>query len=428
MFDLIVLGGGPGGYKAAENAAKAGLSVCLFEKRAVGGVCLNEGCIPSKALLYSAKLYDYAKGGAEKYGVTSENAILDYKAAVERKDKVVKTLVGGIEATLKSLKVTVIREEAAIEGKTSDGFKVGGQIGRNLIIATGSETIIPSIKNAETCLTNREILSLTEIPETLAVIGGGVIGLEMVSLFNSIGSKVTVYEALDKIGGPLDREISIMLQKIYEKKGVTFYLGAAVKDAAELGAEKTLLSVGRKASTKNIGLETLNVYLERGAVVTDAQMRTNVPNIYAVGDVNGKSMLAHTAYREADVAVNAILGKRDEMRYDAIPSVIYTNPEVASCGETLETAVEKGYKAVEKKISLKYSGRFVAENDGGDGICKLVVNNSDNRVMGIHILGNPASEIISAAAVAIERKMTVEQLKTVVFPHPSVGEIIAALL
>ncbi|MDR2530939.1 MAG: dihydrolipoyl dehydrogenase [Oscillospiraceae bacterium] len=423
-YDVIIIGGGPGGYKAAEHAAHAGLSVCLFEHRAIGGVCLNEGCIPSKALLYSAKLYDYAKGGSAKYGVTCDNARLDYPAAVERKDKVVKTLVGGIEASLKAHKITIIRNTAAIEGKNLDGFVVSGETARNLIIAAGSEPIIPPIKHADTCLTNREILALTEVPETLAVIGGGVIGLEMVSLFNSAGSKVTVYEALDKIGGSLDRELSTMLQRIYEKRGVTFKLGAAVSDAGELGASKVLMSVGRRAVTRGLGLESLNVYVERGAVVTDAQTRTNVPNVYAIGDVNGKSMLAHTAYREAEVAVNTILGKNDAVNYATIPSVVYTNPEAASVGLTLDAALTAGYRAVERKLSMRYSGRFVAENEGGDGLCKLVINEPDGVLLGAHMLGNPVSEVISTAAVALERRMTVKQLSEVTFPHPSVAEII----
>ena len=422
MFDLIVLGGGPAGYLAAERAAHEGLKVCLFEKRAVGGVCLNEGCIPSKTLLNSAKLYDYAKGGASKYGVTTTGASLDYAAVIKRKNKVVKTLVSGIEANLKALGVTIIREQAAIEGRADGGFKVGGQVGKSLIIASGSEPVMPPIKGIEKCLTNREILDLDVLPKSLAVIGGGVIGLEMASVFNSAGVDVTVYEMMDKIAGPTDREISDMLQKLYEKKGVKFKLGQSVKDVDECGAEVVLCCVGRRAVTRDIGLETLGVALERGAIVTDEQMRTNVPGVYAAGDCNGKSMLAHTAYREAEVAVATILGKRDRMEYTAIPSVIYTNPEVAGCGETLETAKAKGFDAREVKLSMRYSGRFVAENEGGDGICKLIL--AGQRLIGVHMLGNPSSEIISTAALAIGREVPLDALKKIVFPHPTVAEII----
>ncbi len=422
MFDLIVIGGGPAGYLAAERAAHAGLSVCLFEQRALGGVCLNEGCIPTKALLHSAKLFDYVNGHAAGFGVTCQNPLFDYMAAVSHKDKVVKTLTGGIEAALKSLKVTVIRERAAIEGREGDYFRVGGQTGRNLLVAVGSEPVLPKIKGIEACVTNREILALTRAPKTLAVIGGGAVGLEMASIFSSAGSEVTVYEMMDKIAGTFDREISELLQKNLEKKGIVFRLGETVGDASALNAETVLISIGRRAKLNDLGLETLGIHVEKGAIITDDQMKTNVPGVFAAGDCNGKSMLAHTAYREAEVAVNTMLGIKDFMRYDAVPSVIYTNPEVAGCGETLASAQEKGIPAVEKKLSMRFSGRYVAENENGNGICKIVLNGE--RVIGLHMLGNPASEIIALAAMAIERQATLNQLQKVIFPHPTVSEII----
>lgn len=432
MYDLIILGGGPAGYHAAELAAHEGLKTLLFEKRAVGGVCLNEGCIPSKALLYSAKIYDYTNGGGKVYGVTCENPVLDYAAAVKRKDKVVKKLVAGIEATLKKGGVEIIREHGSVSPRPVSAADGDGRLvvtaggvdyyGKNLLICTGSEPVMPPVKGIESAMTNREILALTEIPETLAVIGGGVIGLEMASLFNSAGSNVTVYEMADKVAGTFDRESSDMLQKVYEKKGVTFKLNTAVKDIAELGAEKVLCSVGRRAVTGDIGLDNINVYTERGAVVTDEQMKTNVPGVYAAGDVNGKSMLAHTAYREAEVAINTIMGRKDRMDYNTIPYVIYTNPEAAGIGETLETAQAKGIDARETKLPMMYSGRFMAENERGEGICKLVWDG--DRLVGAHMLGNPASEIISTLSTVLYSEMSIEQIKKVVFPHPTVGEII----
>ncbi|MDR1158991.1 MAG: FAD-dependent oxidoreductase [Oscillospiraceae bacterium] len=424
MFDLIVLGGGPAGYLAAERAGAAGMTVCLFEKRALGGVCLNEGCIPSKTLLHAAKLYDYTK--TDKYGVTVPRADYDHAAVIARKNRVVRANVAGIEAKLKKHGVTVVREAAALEARAEGGFRVGGRIGRQVLIATGSEPIRPPVEGIERALTNREILDLETVPKTLAVIGGGIIGLEMASVFNSIGTKVTVYEMLDKIAGPTDREISEMLQKIYEKKGVSFALGARVRSIDALGAEVTLCSVGRRAVTEGVGLETLGVATERGAVATDEQMRTNVPGVYAAGDCNGKSMLAHTAYREAEVAVNTMLGRRDRMEYGAIPSVLYTNPEAAGCGETLETARAKGYEAREVKLSMRYSGRFVAENEGADGLCKLVL--LGQRLLGVHMLGNPCSEIISTVSLAMGREVPIEALKKVIFPHPTVGEILRETL
>ena len=310
------------------------------------------------------------------------------------------------------------------------------------MIATGSSPAIPPITGLKDGLesgfvvTNREILALTEVPEKLVVIGGGVIGLEMASYFNSVGSNVTVIEMLDHIAGENDKKLTAVLQKNYEKKGVIFKLGAkvtAVKEAGveyELGgetatipADKVLLSIGRRANTTGIGLETIGVATERGAVVTDAHMRTNVKNVYAAGDVNGKSMLAHTAYREAEVAVNDMLGIDDEMNYGSVPSVIYTNPELASVGLTQDGATAKGIDFKTVELPMRYSGRYLAENEGGDGICRLIVG-SDGRILGVQALCNYASEFIIAAGIMVETGMTVEQAKKLIFPHPTVGEII----
>jgi dihydrolipoamide dehydrogenase len=447
IYDLVILGGGPAGYNAAYRAAAGGMKTAVMEKRALGGVCLNEGCVPSKALLNSAKIYDYAKHGAD-YGVTFEGANLNQEAVIGRKNKVVASLVGGIGMKMKKLGVTVINAEGKILSKSGEGFVLQAGdteiAGRKLLIATGSAPVIPPIPGLKEGLdsgfvmTNREILDLTEIPAKLVVIGGGVIGLEMASYFNSAGSEVTVIEMLDKIAGPTDKEISEILRKNYEKKGVVFRLGCKVtaveadgvvyedKNGAQVkaAADKVLCSIGRRAVTADIGLEKIGVETERGAVKTDDYMRTNVPGVYAAGDVNGKSMLAHTAYREGEVAVNNMLAKRDRMRYNAIPSVIYTNPEVASVGYTLDDAVKAGIDAACVNLSLRYSGRYVAENEGGDGIVKLIVDREHNYLIGVHMIGNYASEIIYGAAMMVETEMKIKDLKEFVFPHPSVSEII----
>ncbi|MBQ1947544.1 MAG: dihydrolipoyl dehydrogenase [Clostridia bacterium] len=450
-FDLIILGGGPAGYNAAERAAEAGFKTVVIEKRALGGVCLNEGCIPSKSFLNSAKMLDHARH-SEKYGVTVTGASIDHKAVVARKNKVVATLVGGIQAALKGHKVTVVDAEGKIEGKEGNDYKVvaNGEsyVAPRLLICSGSYAIVPAfIKGAKEmldkgiALTNREILDLEEVPKKLVIIGGGVIGMEMASYFNSIGSEVTVIEMLDHIGGPTDIDIAKILQKNYEKKGVKFLLGAAAKEVTEKGvvyelngqqalaeADKVLLSIGRRANTEGIGLESIGVITERGAIVTDERMRTNVPNVYAAGDVNGKSMLAHTAYREGEVAVNNMAGKKDIMRYNAIPSVIYTSPEVGGVGETEATAKAKGYDVAVVKIPMQFSGRYVAENEGGDGICKLIVDKKYDRLIGCHLLTNYASEIIVAAGEMIEAQMRIDEIKEIVFPHPSVAEVIREAL
>lgn len=445
MYDLIVLGGGPGGYLAAERAAAEGLRVALIEKRFLGGVCLNEGCIPTKTFLNSAKIYDYTKHG-EKYGVQVSGSSLDHGAVVARKNDVTKKLVSGIRAALKAGKVTVIEGEGVITGK-GEGFLVqaGGQEveGKNLIVACGSMPVLPPIPglrealDAGVAVTNREILDMTEVPKRLVVIGGGVIGLEMASYFNSAGSQVTVIEMLQSIAGATDKEISGILLESYRKKGIDFKLGAKVVGldggavsyeldgkTEKVEADTVLVSIGRRAATAGIGLESIGVALERGAIVTDSQCRTNIPGVYAAGDCNGKSMLAHTAYREAEVCVNNIVGKRDVMRYQAIPAVIYTNPEVAGVGETEETAAKKGIRYKKSTVSMMYSGRYMAENTEYDGICKVLVEEKTDKIIGVHMLGNYASEIIFSAAMMVECEMRVKDVKEMVFPHPTVSEII----
>lgn len=450
LFDLIVIGGGPGGYLAAERAAHAGLKTILFEKRSLGGVCLNEGCIPSKALLNSAKMYDHALHSSA-YGVTCSNVKIDQAAVVARKSKVVKTLVSGVRAKMKAAGVTVVMEEAVVQGKSADGFSVAAAgenyIGKRLIIATGSSAVVPPIPGVKENLgsfvmTNREVLDLQQIPEKLTVIGGGVIGLEMAAYYATVGSQVTVIEMLDHIAGATDREISTMLQKQLEQKGITFLLGHkclkvepgtvwAETPAAEqlaVSADKVLLSIGRRANVEGLGLESIGVSFDKTGIQTDAMGRTNVPDVYAIGDVNGHHMLAHTAYREAEVAVNTILGKQDFMRYHANPSVIYTQPEVSSVGKTEEECREKGIDYEVKKLPMVYSGRFVAENEGADGLCKILVDKKRRTLLGVHLIGTYSGEIIWGAAQMLELQLRVADARQIIFPHPTVSEIVREVL
>ena len=438
---VIIIGGGPAGYTAAEAAGKAGLSVLLFEKQNLGGVCLNEGCIPTKTLLYSAKTYDGAKH-ASKYAVTVSEASFDLSKIIARKSKVVRKLVLGVKSKLTSNNVTVINGEATILDKNK--ICCGEEIYEcdNLILCTGSETFIPPISGIDTVSywTHREALDNKELPASLAIVGGGVIGMEFASFFNSLGVKVTVIEMMDEILGGMDKELSALLRADYAKRGITFLLSTKVVSLAQseegvlvsyenadgagnVTAEKLLMSVGRRPVTKGFGLENLNLQrTERGSILVNGQMESSLPGVYVCGDLTGFSLLAHTAVREAEVAVHAILGKTDTMSYRAIPGVVYTNPEIAGVGQTEESLIAKGiaYRAV--KLPMAYSGRFVAENEGVNGVCKVLLGDDDT-ILGAHVLGNPASEIITLAGMAIEMKLKAAEWKKIVFPHPTVAEI-----
>ena len=413
----------------------------LFEKQNLGGVCLNEGCIPTKTLLYSAKTYDGAKH-ASKYAVTVSEASFDLSKIIARKSKVVRKLVLGVKSKLTSNNVTIINGEATILDKNK--ICCGEEIYEcdNLILCTGSETFIPPISGIDTVnyWTHREALDNKELPASLAIVGGGVIGMEFASFFNSLGVKVTVIEMMDEILGGMDKELSALLRADYAKRGITFLLSTKVVSLAQseegvlvsyenadgagnVTAEKLLMSVGRRPVAKGFGLENLNLQrTERGSILVNGQMESSLPGVYVCGDLTGFSLLAHTAVREAEVAVHAILGKTDTMSYRAIPGVVYTNPEIAGVGQTEESLIAKGiaYRAV--KLPMAYSGRFVAENEGVNGVCKVLLGDDDT-ILGAHVLGNPASEIITLAGMAIEMKLKAAEWKKIVFPHPTVAEI-----
>lgn len=445
-YDVAIIGGGPAGYTAAEKAAKGGLSTVLFEKNALGGVCLNEGCVPTKTLLYSAKTYDQIKH-ASKYAVSAENPSFDYPKIIARKNKVVKKLTAGIRMKMKESGVEVITGEAMIQGKTDEGnilIQYAEQVfeAKNLLVCTGSESVIPPIPgvNETEYWTSREALQSKELPASLIIIGGGVIGMEFASFFNSMGTEVQVVEMLDKILGPMDKELSDMLQAEYAKRGVKFYLGHKVtgihgqevmveKDGESftLHGEKVLLSVGRRPVTKGFGLETLALEPFRNGIKVNEYMQTSLPNVYACGDITAFSLLAHTAVSEAEVAIDHILGKARAMSYKAIPGVVYTNPEIAGVGKTEEELQTSGTPYQVKKIPMAFSGRFVAENEMGNGVCKLILA-EDGTLIGAHLLGNPASELIVIAGIAIEKGMKAEELTSFVFPHPTVGEILKEAL
>ena len=440
-YDIAIIGGGPAGYTAAERAGANGLRAVLFEKKAMGGVCLNEGCIPTKALLYSAKVLDGIKS-APKYGVSVEGApAFDMEKIIGRKNKTVQKLTGGVRMTVNSYGVTIVDKEAVIEGEGEEGVHIrcDGEVyeATYLLVCTGSDTVIPPIKGLSDVdyWTSREALDSTVLPSSLAIIGGGVIGMEFASFFNSMGVRVKVIEMMPEILGAMDKETSAMLRADYTKKGVNFYLNTKVTEVSDKGvtvekdgkssfidADRILVSVGRKANITQVGLDKLNIELHRNGVVVDEHMLTSHPRVYACGDITGFSLLAHTAIREAEVAINHILGIDDRMDYDCVPGVVYTNPELAGVGKTEEELIAKGIYYRIQKLPMVYSGRFVAENELGNGLCKLIIDHND-RIVGCHMLGNPASEIIVVAGIAIQRGYTVDEFRKSVFPHPTVGEI-----
>jgi len=440
-YDVAIIGGGPAGYTATELAGKEGLNVVLFEKQNLGGVCLNEGCIPTKTLLYSAKVYDYARH-ASKYGVTVPESSFDLSKIIARKSKVVRKLVLGVKSKLTTNNVTIITGEAKVINKNTVQCNDETYECSNLILCTGSETFIPPIPGVDQInyWTHRDALDNKEVPSSLAIVGGGVIGMEFASFFNSLGVEVTVIEMLDEILGGMDKELSALLRADYAKKGIKFLIstkvlafenvenGATVifenqEGKGSITAEKILMSVGRRPVTEGFGLDNLSLErTERRCIKVDEYMQSSVEGVYVCGDLTGFSLLAHTAVREAEVAVHHILGKQDKMSYRAIPGVVYTNPEIAGVGQTEESLQSAGiaYKSI--KLPMAFSGRFVAENEGVNGMCKMLIG-EDETVLGVHVYGNPASEIITLAVMAVELGLKTEEWKRFVFPHPTVGEI-----
>ncbi|WP_424037664.1 dihydrolipoyl dehydrogenase [Porphyromonas endodontalis] len=438
--DLIILGGGPAGYTAAERAARGGLNTLLIEKRALGGVCLNEGCIPTKTLLYSAKIWHLAED-AKKYGIeaSADQFLMDKVNA--RKNKVVRKLVAGIKGKMTNAGVTVVTGEGEILAPTTPqeySVKVGEETytAPRLLLASGSETSIPPIPGLDTVeyWTSREALESKELPKSIAIIGGGVIGMEFAAFYNRVGVEVHVIEMLPEILGGMDSEMGALLRAEYTKLGVKFYLQHKVTSVAPEGVtvefednsfviptERILLSVGRRPVTEK--LSPLGLEMEGRGVKVDATMRTSLPGVYAAGDVTGYSLLAHTAVREAEVAVDNMLGKNAQMSYRAIPGIIYTQPEVAGVGMTEDQLKKEGISYRKHQLPMAFAGRFVAENEMANGVCKILIG-EDDTLLGAHMLGNPASELIVVIAVAIERGIKAHELASVVFPHPTVGEII----
>ncbi len=455
-YFLAIIGGGPAGYTAAEKAAQAGKDVVLFEQNALGGTCLNVGCIPTKTLLYSAKQY-YNAQNAAKYGVKAENVTFDYTKIAQRKTKVVRKLVAGIKQRLNNEHCTVVNGAASVVSRTDEKVVIacGEETyeAENLLICTGSNNfvpLIPGLKDNPVVWDSTDALAATVLPQSMVIVGGGVIGMEFATLYHELGVQVTVIEAMPTILPNLDQEVVAILLEKYKKSGIQILTDTKVLELqgnrvlttnGEYEAEHVLVSVGRRANLQ--GLEALNdLEMHRGGIVVDDFMKTNLPNVYAAGDVTGKIMLAHVASRQAEVAVGRMLKQIPVQRiaYNAIPSVVYTNPEIASVGMT-EREVSQFYQDMEgksaeevqdmyevHKLPMTYSGRFVAENEGETGLCKMIVDKRNQTVLGVHLIGNPCSEFISVASFAVRMGYTVSEMQQVVFPHPTVSEILKEVL
>ncbi len=449
-YFLAIIGGGPAGYTAAEKASKAGKDVVLFEQNAVGGTCLNVGCIPTKSLLYGAKQY-YNATHAQKYGVTAENVAFDFAAMQKRKTIVVRKLVAGIKQRLNNEHCTLVSGAAAVVSRTDELVTVScnGETyeAENLLICTGSTNFvppIPGIKENEYVWDSTDALAATEPPKSIIIVGGGVIGMEFATLYHELGVPVTVIEAMPTILPNLDQDIVNVLLEKYKKAGINILTSTKVEsieggkvnvksqisnDQLQISAERILVSVGRRANLQ--GLEALNdLELNRGAIIVDEFMKTNLPNVYACGDVTGKIMLAHVAARQAEVMVGRLLKQIPLQRiaYNAIPSVVYTNPEIASVGITEAQAAEMNIAVEVRKLPMTFSGRFMAENEGETGLCKMIIDAKNHSVLGVHMIGNPCSEFIAAASFAVRMGYTTAEFEQVVFPHPTVSEILHEII
>ncbi|HEY5557451.1 dihydrolipoyl dehydrogenase [Acetobacterium sp.] len=442
---VLIIGGGPGGYVAAIRAAQLGAKVTVIEKQWLGGTCLNVGCIPTKVLLHTAEILTEMKQ-ADLIGISVEgNFDVDWASLQNRKKAVVKKLVDGVKYLLKANKVEVIEGKASFIDKNT--VKIDKEDGSSMemtaseiIVATGSEPFIPPIKGSdlEDVIDSTDALSLEKIPESIVIIGGGVIGTEFATVFNSLGSKVTIVEMLPYILPPIDREIGEMTKKTLSKEGVKIYTGAKVTGIEQgengiivsvllgdkemkIEGNKALVAVGRRAVVKGLNIENAGVALDRGNIVVDKSMKTNVEGIYAIGDVTGINMLAHVASEQGVVAVENIMGMNTKMDYKAVPACVYTKPEIAAVGLTEEEVKEKGIPYKVGKFPLAANGKALIMNETG-GFIKIIADEKYDEILGIHILGSRATDIIAEGALALRMECTLEEIITTIHAHPTVGE------
>ena len=448
---IIIIGAGPGGYETALLAAKRGVEVVLVEAGQVGGTCLNEGCIPTKAFCKNAEVIDGLRE-AEEFGVTGLSYGFDFNAVTSRKNAVVEQLRGGVEGLLGHKNITLVRGKASFKDQHTvlvDDVEISADY---IIIATGSVSASLPIPGADLpgILTSKEILDLQEVPKKLCVIGGGVIGLEFASIFKSFGSEVTVLEYFKEILPRFDSDLSKRLKQSLGKRGIEICTQAQVTGIEETAvmsnevetstykvsytrkgkeevveADKVLMAVGRKANISSLNLADVGIeFTSRGIVVDDRTMQTNVPHIYAVGDINGKMMLAHAATFQGIVALDHIMGIENEIDLSVMPAAVFTSPEAASVGMTEEECKEAGIAIRCLKSFFRANGKAVTMGET-DGFCKLIAAD-DGRILGCHLYGPHSSDIVQEACALISRKATVEQFKDIIHTHPTLTEVLQA--
>ena len=451
-YDVVVIGSGPGGYVCAIKAAQLGLKTAIVEKdKTFGGTCLNVGCIPSKALLHASEMFEEAEHGLEKLGVKVGKPKLDLKAMMAHKHAVVKANVDGVEFLFKKNKITPhigvgsITSPGKVSVTAADGT-VSELQAKNIVIATGSDVAgIPGVDvdiDEETIVSSTGALELTSVPKKMVVVGGGVIGLELGSVWNRLGTEVTVVEYLDTILGAMDNDVSKQFQRMMKKQGMTFHLsskvtgveksksGASVTfepvaggDTQKLDADIVLISTGRRPYSDGLGLENVGVEMERGKVKTNGHWQTNIPGIWAIGDVTEGPMLAHKAEDEGVAVAETIAGQAGHVNYDVIPGVVYTMPEVASVGKTEEELKAAGVEYAVGKFPFTANGRARAMNHT-DGFVKFLADKTTDRVIGVHIVGFGAGEMIHEAAVLMEFGGSSEDLSRTCHAHPTMSEAV----
>lgn len=441
-MNLIVIGAGPGGYETALDAAKRGMEVTLFEGAELGGTCLNEGCIPTKCLCKNAEVLTEFKE-AERFGIDDFTFAFNFDKVMERKNQVVETLRAGIDALMKQAKVNVVHAYASFKDQNTvvaDGKEYTAD---NIIIATGSVSKSLPIPGAELpCVkTSTDMLSIGYVPESLTIVGGGVIGMEFASIFAAMGSKVTVVEFMKQILPPFDTDIAKRLKQALAKRGITILTGAAVKKIEQAsdyeivttyelkGKEETvtstdlLMAVGRAPRMEGLNLEAAGVEYTRSGIAVDDYMRTNIPHIFAIGDVNARMMLAHVATYQGIRALNAIEDKKDGIDFSIVPSAVFTQPECGMAGLTTEQCKAQGIAIRTGSAFFRANGKALALGEP-DGICKLLFRADDLRLVGAHIMGVQAADLAQQCADLMARSTTHPQLLDIIFGHPTVSEVI----